>query len=159
MSYLILAEKHHHILLKNAEARPAREIHTIISVGPSTKPLAGSSFRPSAVHLSEAPRRLPRRFKRRPPPRQFKFKSKNQKSRYVPRNHKPSKQSSCSCHKYGRMGHYARDCWASTYIVEMYKELQKVINRNRESHIVLIPSSSNANLENYMALRTPMTQC
>ena len=40
----------------------------------------------------------------------------------------------------------------------MYKELQKLINQNRESHAVLIPSPSSTNVYNYIALRTPMTQ-
>ena len=40
----------------------------------------------------------------------------------------------------------------------MYKELLKLRNQNRESHAVLIPSPSSTDVENYMALRTPMTQ-
>lgn len=126
----------------------------MISVGPSIKPHAGSSSGPPVVHLSEAPRG----FKRQPPSMQFKFKPKDQKPRYVPKNYKPSKQSSSSCHKCGRMGHYTRDCQASAYIVEMNKELHKLINQNRESHAVLIPSPFNTDVDNYMALRTPMTQ-
>lgn len=87
MSHLLLAEKHQHILLKNIEARPAREIHAMIST------------RPPAVHISEASHRSPRGFKHRPPSRQFKFKPRDHKPRYVPHNHKTSKQSSLSCYK------------------------------------------------------------
>jgi hypothetical protein len=159
ISHLLLAKKHQHILLKNAEARPPREIHTMISTAPSEKPQARSSTRSPAIHLSEAPRRSLRGFKRRPPPKHFKFRPKAQKLRYVPKNHKPHKQSSSTCHKCGRQGHYARGCWASPYIVEIYKELQKIHNQNRESYAVVVPSSPNTNIENYMALRTPMIQC
>jgi hypothetical protein len=41
----------------------------------------------------------------------------------------------------------------------MYKELQKLRNQNRESHAVVVPSSPNTDVENYMALKTPMIQC
>jgi hypothetical protein len=122
--HLLLAEKHQHILLKNAEARPPREIHTMISAAPLGKPQAGSSTGSHTIHLFEAPRRSPRGFKRRPPPKHFKFQPKDQKPMYVPKNHKPHKQSSTSiCHKCGRQGHYARESRASQYIMEMYKEL------------------------------------
>ena len=88
MSYLILAEKHNQILLKNAESRPAREIHAMISERPTYKPTAGSSTGSPAVHLSEAPKRSPRGFKRQPPPKRFKFRPKGQKPRYAPKHHK-----------------------------------------------------------------------
>jgi hypothetical protein len=156
MSHLLLAEKHQHILLKNAEARPPREIHTMISAGPHGKPQAGFSTGSPAIHLSNAPRQSPRRFKQRPLPKHFKFRPKDQKPRYVPKNHKHHKQSSSTCHKCGRQGHYARDCRASPYIVEMYKELQKFRYQNRESHAVVVPSSPNTDVENYMTLTTPM---
>ena len=78
MSHLLLAEKHQHILFKNAEVRLAREIHTMLFARPSPKPTTGSL----AVHLSEAPRRSPRGFKCRPLPKQFKFRPKGQKPRY-----------------------------------------------------------------------------
>jgi hypothetical protein len=37
MSHLLLAEKHHQLLLRNAESRPAREIHntTALTGGPA----------------------------------------------------------------------------------------------------------------------------
>jgi len=57
--HLLLAEKHQHILLKNAEARPPRENHTMISAAPLGKPQAGSSTGSHAIHLSEALRRSP----------------------------------------------------------------------------------------------------
>ena len=113
MSYHLLAEKYQIMLFKNIESRPVREIHIMIATR--------SSNGVPAVHLSEAPRQSPRGFKRRPPSRQFKFKPKDQKSRYVPPKHKASKQNSSSCHKCGYPGQYARDCQASAYIIEMYK--------------------------------------
>ena len=85
MSHLLLAEKHQAILFKNTESRPAREIHAMIVVGPSKGV--------SAVHLSEAPRRSPRGFQRRPPPQNFKFRSKDQKPMYVPPKYKPQSKS------------------------------------------------------------------
>lgn len=143
MSHLLLAEKHQQILLKNAEARPAREIHATISTGAP------------AVHLSEAPKRSPRGFQRRSNTRQFKPKHRDKKLRYDKSKHKNSKHSTSTCHKCGRQGHFAQDCRASAYIVEMYRELQKLRNQHRESHAVSIPESPpyHDDVENFMVLR------
>ena len=144
MSHLLLAETHGNILLKHNESKPAREIHASISSGPHE------------VNLSEAPRRSPRGFQRRFPPKNSKFKPKDHKPRYVNPKHKTHKQSSSSssssCHKCGRKGHYARECRASTYTIELYRELQKCRNPTRESHALSIPTPSDTDVENYMVL-------
>lgn len=66
-----------------------------------------------------------RGFQRRLPPKHSKFKPKDHKPRYVDPKHKTPKQFFSSCHKCGRHGHFACDCRTSTYIVEMYREVQK----------------------------------
>jgi hypothetical protein len=54
MAQLLLAEKHQQLLLKNAEARPAREVHNT-----STQPAANLDVKVEA-HAAEASRRPPR---------------------------------------------------------------------------------------------------
>lgn len=51
MSHHLLAEKHQQLLIRNAEARPIRDIHTTIF----------------EIHASEAPERPPLNFKQRQP--------------------------------------------------------------------------------------------
>ena len=54
MSHLLLAEKHEQLLLKNAESRPVREVHTT-----TTQPVVATETKVEA-HAAEASRRPPR---------------------------------------------------------------------------------------------------
>ena len=139
MSALFLAETQQQIVLKNSESKPAREIHATI---------ASETLE---VNLSEAPKRLPRGFKRRPPPRHPRFKSKDHKPRYDPK-HKTHNKSSSSYHKCGRKGHFVRECRASAYTTELYRELLKCRKPKRESYAISIPIPSDSDVEIYMAL-------
>lgn len=40
----------------------------------------------------------------------------------------------------------------------MYRELQKLRGQNRELHVVFIPTPSEIDVENFMVLKSPMTQ-
>ena len=56
MSQLLLAEKHEQLLLKNAELRPAREVHTT-----TTQPAAAPPPETKVeAHIAEASRRPPK---------------------------------------------------------------------------------------------------
>ena len=44
------------------------------------------------------------------------------------------------------------------YVIEVYKELQKLRSQNRESHAVQLPFVPNTDVENYMISMTPMIQ-
>ncbi len=61
MSYLLLAEKQQQILLKNAEARPAREIHvTEVPTPPAPPPAPAPAPPVREAHSTEAAKRSPR---------------------------------------------------------------------------------------------------
>ena len=57
-----------------------------------------------------------------------------------------------TCHKCGRQGHYAKECRASQYITDMYKELQALKGGKRETHTLDASSFTRTELdpENYM---------
>ena len=44
------------------------------------------------------------------------------------------------CHNCGRNGHYAKECRASSYVLAIYKELQSLRKRNRETHTLDVSS-------------------
>ena len=144
MAHLLLAEKHQQLLLKNAESRPAREVHVTI---PVTRELPVTA--PEA-HATEAPRRPPKGFTKR-------FASKPK--RYVPRStsqqpkHLSSKPSKGNCHKCGRKGHYAKECRASAYVIELYKEVQRLKNQSRENYNIDIQQDNTLDVENFMTVR------
>ena len=149
MSHLLLAEKHQQLLLKNAESRPIREVHHTTQVSREFH-VTDASPLPEA-HVAEASRRPPRGYTKRPV-------SKPQ--RYVARGtpHKPkpphlSKVARGNCHKCGRKGHYAKECRTSTYVVELYKELQRLKGHPRENYNFNIQPNQNLDIENYMTLR------
>lgn len=52
---------------------------------------------------------------------------------YKPRNFQP-KQFQGNCHKYGRKGHFAKDCRAPPYITNMYRELQELRNQPGQTY-------------------------
>lgn len=148
MSYLFLAEKQQQMLLKNAEARPAKEVHTMNMKEVRQSNSVSTSQNKTGeqkqeTHASEAPRR---KFKTSWHPKR-KWNPSNIKQRYNPKSEKPesSTQSSIkkgSCHKCGRTGHYIKECRASQYIVDMYKELKSLREGKRETHTLDVPSLS-----------------
>ena len=141
MSHLLLAEKHEQCLLKNAESRPAREVHTT-----TTQPAAATEIKVEA-HAAEASRRPPRgSYRKTHPSHQTRetraysksdahkgYHKRDENTRREPHRprvnqFKPRNYQTCqfqgNCHKCGRNGHLAKDCRAPPYIVNMYKELQ-----------------------------------
>jgi hypothetical protein len=62
------------------------------------------------------------------------------------------KKKKKNCHKCGRKGHYAKECRASSYVIAMYKELQSLKKRKKETHIldILSPTFSEIDPKIYM---------
>ena len=156
MAHLLLAEKHHQLFLYNAESQPAREVHTTIvkiedaeleepkGVTGATAPMAGAGPRwdyPSAqhhaeVHVAEASCRPPRCSFRKTPPKWYNKPTTGNPHRptHFPPKYEQARPTSGNCHKYGRKGHFAKDCRASQYIIDMFRELQVLRNKPRQNY-------------------------
>ena len=170
MSHLLLAEKHQQLLLRNAESRPAREVHTTAApVHPTTMVEA---------HAAEASRRPPKGSYRKSypshPAREMRaygksdvHKGYNKRDEHIrrepprprtnqfkPRTFTP-RPFQGNCHKYGRKGHFAKDCRVPSYI-NMYMELQQLRTQNRQAYNFENPYPNPApdtkNIENYMTI-------
>ena len=145
MSHLLLAKKHQQILFKNAESRPIREVHATTA---TPKP---------EVYATEALRRPPRGYTKRP---------HDKPKRYVPQGmpHKPkphhssSKTEKGNCHKCGRKDHYAKECRASAYVIELYKEVQRLKGSNRENYNFYVQPNQDMDIENYMTIRSEASE-
>ena len=66
---------------------------------------------------------------------------------------KPPTQSKGNCHKCGRKGHYAKECRASAYVIELYREVQRLKNQPRKNYNFDVQPNQNLDLENYMTVR------
>jgi hypothetical protein len=129
MSYLLAAEKQQQILLKNAESRPNKEVHTA----------------ELAARKPKVPKGKDSRGKSKQPPPKAKDRSSPSKNSH---QKKTSEGEPRSCHKCGRKGHIAKDCRAGDYLAQMYKELQQLKSKQPEAHAVDAPSFEDT--ENYM---------
>jgi hypothetical protein len=129
MSYLLAAEKQQQLLLKNAESRPNKEVHTAKLAARKPKGPKGKDSRGKS---------------KQPPP---KAKDRSSPSRNSHQK-KTSKGEPRSCHKCGRKGHIAKDCQAGDYLIQVYKELQQLKSKQPEAHAVDAPSFEDT--ENYM---------
>jgi hypothetical protein len=105
MSYLLAAEKQQQLLLKNAESRPNKEVHTA----------------ELAARKPKGPKGKDSRGKSKQPPPRAKDRSSPSRNSHQKRT---SEGEPRSCHKCGRKGHIAKDCRAGDYLVQVYKELQ-----------------------------------
>lgn len=147
MSHLLLVEKHQQLLLKNVESRPAREVHATI---PDTREFHATSSTLSEAHEAKALRR---------PPKGFTKRSTLRSARYVAQGTPQKPKSSVqrlvkgNCHKCGRKGHYAKECRASAYVVELYKELQKLRNQSRDNYNLDIQYDNSPDIKNFMTIR------
>jgi hypothetical protein len=189
MSHLLLAEKHHQLLLRNADSKPAREIHNTAAVpaygdhhlgpdatstgallrhrGPTANPgrrgyatdnrdSTGPAAHQIETHAAEASRRPPKGSSRRPHPKPYHRplpRGKQTQPRFNPR-HYPTKPIKGNCHKCGRPGHFAKECRAPPYLVNMYKELQQLRLQPRQNYNFQTPnpSSSTHDLESFMTI-------
>lgn len=70
MSHLLLVEKHQQLLLKNAESRPAREVHVTI---PVAREFHATSSNLPETNATEAPRRPPKGFTKRFTPKSTRY--------------------------------------------------------------------------------------
>src|ERR1700738_3787469 len=77
-------------------------------------------------------------------------------ARGTPHKPKPSSQSKPTKgnrHKYGRNDHYAKECRASSYVIELYREVQRLKNQPRKNYNFNIQPNQDLDIENYMTLR------
>jgi hypothetical protein len=165
MSQLLLAEKHHQLLIRNAESRPVREVHNTISyglrdsvapTGAFTAPLPAAAQGPDKqgrpptaadlghrheieAHAAEASRRPPRGSYRKPPFKSSKpFQRGNQfkpKPQFRP-GHQAHGPVQGNCYNCGQKGHFAKNCRAPSYITNMYRELQQLRNQPRQNYSI-----------------------
>ena len=145
MAYLLLAEKQHQILLKNAERAPPKEVHAVEI--PKRKP---KDARPGKFRKGN------QKWRRDKPTRSEAPESSTSKFRGKSNSRKPSteppQQEQRSCYKCGRKGHIAKDCRARDYVASMYKELRLLKSQKRETHTfdAFSLDDMNKELENYL---------
>ena len=58
-----------------------------------------------------------------------------------------------NCHKCGRKGHHAKEYRASTYVLELYREIQKLRNQLRDNYNLDIQHDNNPDIKNFMTVR------
>ena len=148
MSHLLLAEKHQQLLLKNAESRPIREVH---SIQVPREFHATSAINLSKAHVAKASRRPSRGYTKRPTSKPQRYVARG--TSHKPKPPSPSKSIKGNCHKCGRKGHYAKECRASSYVVELYREIQRLQNQPRENYNYNIQPNQDLDIENYMTSR------
>ena len=178
MAYLLMAEKNQQLLLRNAEPRPVREVHTT-----TTQPVVVAPVPEMVVeaHVAQASRRPPRGSHRKPYPSHHARESRDygkrdvhkgynkrdentrreppryRENQYKPRQSQP-RQPQGTCHKCRRKEHFAKECRASPYVVNMYRENQQLRNQTRQSYNFENPNPNmdispyTDDVENYMTL-------
>ena len=147
MSHLLLVEKHQQLLLRNAESRPAREVH---ATEPIMREVHATSATQTEAHATQAPKRPPKGFTKKFTSKPTRYVARGTPQKPKPFNSKPVKGN---CHKCGCKGHYAKECRASAYVVELYKELQQLKNQSRQNYNQDVQIDNNPDIENFMALR------
>ena len=133
MSFLPLAEKEQQIMLKNAEARLARDTSIVETHATET----GRKQKPrTRIQRHQARRQVPPRDKSKPfassqsqsqshsrPPPKHQNRSQPPHTQSSDARHR-STETSLTRHRCGRLGHIVKNCRSSQYLVNLYKELQ-----------------------------------
>jgi hypothetical protein len=110
---------------------------------------ATSSTQPEA-HATQAPKRPSKGFTKKYTPKSTRYVARGTPQKSKPSHSKPIKGN---CHKCGRKGHYAKECRASTYVVELYRKLQRLKNQSRQNYNLDIQPDNNPDIENFITLR------
>jgi len=141
MSYLLLAEKQQLLLLKNVEARPVKETHTV--------EMATRKPRGIKAKQNQPRQNQPRQSSSKPKDKSFE-KPSSGSAKY---DKSKSSRETRSCYNCGRSGHLARDCRIYEYFVKMYQELQRLKARQRETHTLDALALDGVDSKNYMVSR------
>lgn len=149
MSHLLITENHQQLLLKDAEFKPAREVHVIVVaglVGPAYAAAEGDAIE---VHATEASKRSRRGSLCKSPPKSSKYVARGMP--HKPKSY-PPKHSKGNYHKCERKNHFARECRAPPYLVNTYRELQQLCNQSCQNYNFDIHSLTNLDVKNYMTI-------
>lgn len=149
MSLLLLAEKQHQLLLKNAEVKPPKEAHAVEAKG------SRRAYRDKDKSKTQPRRQLS--------PQKTKQSNRDSSKPKADSKRKSDHDSRDSkiCHKCGRPGHLAKDCRASDYVAKLWKELSGLKSQTpprsprrgsnqREAHSLDAPSFPEYDVENYL---------
>ena len=116
----------------------------------SMREVHASSSTQTKAHATQAPKRPPKGFTKKFTPKPLRYVARGTTHKPKPLHSKPVKGN---CHKCGRKGHYAKECRASAYVIELYRELQRLTNQSRQNYNMDVQIDNNPDIENFMTLR------
>jgi hypothetical protein len=131
MHTLTQAEKHHELLLKNAQQRP-----------PGSAPLPEVHFN---VHKPNNKKGFKKNFKNPTGPRKFNKRKFHKKGKGKGKGKLPPPKGNKFCHKCGTEGHFARDCTCPKHLILLYQQSlkkKKSVKPSFEAHFNLAEAST-----------------